>query len=237
MPTPWSDEAAAVEVLAKRLDPEAFEKPSGFGHQEFASEERDEREAAREKARSVLTALEPYIPGSGKLLGGVDVGALYLLSGNLERTAEELRGTAGAEGHLDHLEGIAAEIRAALNTNSSQQPVSGLDNGQVERLVQEAQAEAEKWKITSDAHCSVLMRAEDVLLSRFDGLDVGDKAEEVQRLLTEFDAWLSFRGEFGEVLKAFRSAFGTDTSAAAMEASSPTQQQYPDPQLGKEGER
>jgi hypothetical protein len=99
-----------------------------------------------------------------------------------------------------------------------------------------AGSEAEKWKITSDAHCSVLMRAEDVLLSRFDGLDVGDKAEEVQRLLTEFDAWLSFRGEFGEVLTAFRSAFGTDTSAAAMEANSP-QQSVPDTGEGTHTER
>jgi hypothetical protein len=31
--------------------------------------------------------------------------------------------------------------------------------------------------------------------------------------LVEFDAWLSFRGEFGEVLVAFRKAFGTDTRA------------------------
>lgn len=31
--------------------------------------------------------------------------------------------------------------------------------------------------------------------------------------LREFDAWLSFRPEFAEVMKAFRSAFGTDTSA------------------------
>lgn len=31
--------------------------------------------------------------------------------------------------------------------------------------------------------------------------------------LQEFDAWLSMRGEFREVLDAFRSAFGTDTRA------------------------
>lgn len=31
--------------------------------------------------------------------------------------------------------------------------------------------------------------------------------------LRKFDAWLSFRPEFAEVVKAFRSAFGTDTSA------------------------
>lgn len=40
------------------------------------------------------------------------------------------------------------------------------------------------------------------------------------RMLTkqmqEFDAWLSFRGEFSEVLAAFRKAFGTDTRAAAL---------------------
>ena len=34
-------------------------------------------------------------------------------------------------------------------------------------------------------------------------------------MLTEFDAWLSFRPEFAEVLTAFRKAFGTDTSARA----------------------
>lgn len=79
--------------------------------------------------------------------------------------------------------------------------------------------EVEKWKITSDAHCSVLMRAEDAGLRRFEGLDAGDQAEEVCRLLSEFDAWLSFHPEFKEVLTAFRSAFKTDTSAAA-----PTQQ-------------
>lgn len=33
--------------------------------------------------------------------------------------------------------------------------------------------------------------------------------------LRDFDAWLSFRPEFAEVLRAFRRAFGTDTSAAA----------------------
>ncbi len=39
--------------------------------------------------------------------------------------------------------------------------------------------------------------------------------EKVDRgeLLAEFDAWLSFRPEFSEVLTAFREAFGTDTSA------------------------
>jgi hypothetical protein len=31
--------------------------------------------------------------------------------------------------------------------------------------------------------------------------------------LFEFDAWLSFRPEYREVLEAFREAFGTDTSA------------------------
>jgi hypothetical protein len=35
--------------------------------------------------------------------------------------------------------------------------------------------------------------------------------------LREFDAWLSFRGEFAEVLTAFRSAFRTDTSVAGID--------------------
>jgi hypothetical protein len=35
--------------------------------------------------------------------------------------------------------------------------------------------------------------------------------------LVEFDAWLSFRPEFNEVLTAFRSAFGTDTSARSLD--------------------
>lgn len=39
------------------------------------------------------------------------------------------------------------------------------------------------------------------------------------RQLLEFDAWLSFRPEFYEVLDAFRKAFGTDTSAASTEGS------------------
>jgi hypothetical protein len=34
--------------------------------------------------------------------------------------------------------------------------------------------------------------------------------------MVEFDAWLSFRPEFAEVLTAFRSAFGTNTSSAAL---------------------
>jgi hypothetical protein len=106
---------------------------------------------------------------------------------------------------------------------------SGLDDGQGERRVEEARYEAEKWKITSDAHCSVLIRAHEVLLDRFDGLNADDKAEDLARLLSEFDAWLSLRGEFGEVLTAFRSAFGTDTSAAAIEATTTTQQQSPEP--------
>jgi hypothetical protein len=35
--------------------------------------------------------------------------------------------------------------------------------------------------------------------------------ERAKRALEEFDAWLSFRPEFAEVLTAFRSAFGTNT--------------------------
>ena len=40
-----------------------------------------------------------------------------------------------------------------------------------------------------------------------------DEIHSVNKLV-EFDAWLSFRPEFYEVLDAFRAAFGTDTSAA-----------------------
>jgi len=40
--------------------------------------------------------------------------------------------------------------------------------------------------------------------------------ERLREKLTEFDAWLSFRGEFSEVLTAFRQSFGTDTSVAAL---------------------
>jgi hypothetical protein len=94
-----------------------------------------------------------------------------------------------------------------------------------EARVLSAEGEAEKWRITSDAHCSVLLRAHEVLLDRFDGLNADDKCEEIQRLLTEFDSWLSFRGEFAEVRTAFRSAFGTDTSAAAL---SPDTEQGPE---------
>lgn len=42
-------------------------------------------------------------------------------------------------------------------------------------------------------------------------------AEAERRKLLEFDAWLSTRGEFNEVLTAFRQAFETDTSAAALD--------------------
>jgi hypothetical protein len=35
----------------------------------------------------------------------------------------------------------------------------------------------------------------------------------VSEKLVDFDAWLSFRPEYREVLEAFRKAFGTDTSA------------------------
>jgi hypothetical protein len=48
------------------------------------------------------------------------------------------------------------------------------------------------------------------------------------RTLEEFDAWLSMRGEFGEVLRAFRQAFGTDTSAAAMEKSAAAEESAED---------
>ena len=41
------------------------------------------------------------------------------------------------------------------------------------------------------------------------------------RKMVEFDAWLSFRPEFAEVLTAYRSAFGTDTSATASTPQSP----------------
>jgi hypothetical protein len=59
VPSCLSEEGAkaAVDLLAKAINPEAFEKPSGFGHQEFALEEREEREAVREKARSILASL------------------------------------------------------------------------------------------------------------------------------------------------------------------------------------
>ena len=40
----------------------------------------------------------------------------------------------------------------------------------------------------------------------------------VSEQLREFDAWLSFHPEFSEVLRAFRDAFGTDTSAEASPA-------------------
>lgn len=38
-------------------------------------------------------------------------------------------------------------------------------------------------------------------------------ARMLEENLIEFDAWLFFRGEFNEVLTAFRKAFGTDTRA------------------------
>jgi|GEM_PF-5412460 len=43
-----------VEGLARLLKPAAFEKTSGMGHQEFAEEDRKEREAARAVARETL---------------------------------------------------------------------------------------------------------------------------------------------------------------------------------------
>jgi hypothetical protein len=57
--------------------------------------------------------------------------------------------------------------------------------------------------------------------------------EHVERL-REFDAWLSFRGEFTEVLKAFRSTFGTDTSATAVGEASSIEQLLTQPEADLE---
>ena len=60
-------------------------------------------------------------------------------------------------------------------------------------------------------------------LSGVEGSGEGDDAAKAAvaraswKQLQEFDAWLSFRGEYSEVLAAFRSAFGTDTSASALD--------------------
>lgn len=53
-PTPWSDEAAAVEAVVAAIAAGEWSRIDGW----------------ESTARSVLTALEPYIPGAEKLLGG-----------------------------------------------------------------------------------------------------------------------------------------------------------------------
>lgn len=68
-----------------------------------------------------------------------------------------------------------------------------------------------------------------------------DRTEELRRALNpvgtaqnppdtarEFDAWLSMRPEFSEVLTAFRKAFGTDTSAAALDSTPTSTERTPD---------
>lgn len=50
-----------VNEIARIIDPSAFEPTSGFGHAEFAAEDREDRERAREKARQILaTRPETY---------------------------------------------------------------------------------------------------------------------------------------------------------------------------------
>jgi hypothetical protein len=49
--TTWDER---VEALARLLNPRAFEKTSGMGHQEFAEDDREERETARAIARETL---------------------------------------------------------------------------------------------------------------------------------------------------------------------------------------
>ncbi len=122
----------------------------------------------------------------------------------------------------DHLTAMQ-EVEKTLDHTKRLLGEAVTDQLKLERRAIEAEAEASKWKITSDAHCSVLMYAEDSLAA-FKGLDVSDKAAEVKRLLTEFDAWLSFRGEFSEVLAALRKSFGTDTSAATLADSDPPEE-------------
>lgn len=53
------------------------------------------------------------------------------------------------------------------------------------------------------------------------------EAERLQSRLEEFDAWLSFRADFAEVLRAFRQAFGTDTRATALLDSQGDQERCP----------
>jgi hypothetical protein len=60
-PMSLSENPEAVAKVAQILDPGAFEPESGFGHQEFADEDREARAAARDKARDLLTALDPFL--------------------------------------------------------------------------------------------------------------------------------------------------------------------------------
>lgn len=63
---------------------------------------------------------------------------------------------------------------------------------------------------------SVQEQANPLAAERLEVIDrLTEQIVERDRVLVEFDAWLSFRGEFSEVLTAFREAFGTDTSAEA----------------------
>lgn len=57
MPIPDLLCAGIVEELARSLRPTAFEKATGLGHQHFAEEDAEDREAARAEAHRHLTAI------------------------------------------------------------------------------------------------------------------------------------------------------------------------------------
>jgi hypothetical protein len=53
--------AEAVEAVARILAPDAFEKASGYGHAEFAEDDRERRTEARTRSRAILAATAPIL--------------------------------------------------------------------------------------------------------------------------------------------------------------------------------
>jgi len=66
---------STVELLARAINPGCFEKTNGLGHQEFAEDDREERAAARKKARDLLPSIYKHF--SDRLLSDEAKAAVF----------------------------------------------------------------------------------------------------------------------------------------------------------------
>jgi len=120
--------------------------------------------------------------------------------------ARGMRRDVGNEKGAEEVAAIQTKLRAALDTPDQPQVPSGpLGDEERERLRGIAERAGEG-RLLDDPELIFLRRL----------ADQPPTEERLREKLTEFDAWLSFRGEFSEVLTAFRQSFGTDTSVAAL---------------------